>query len=428
LLPEIISLGDMSDQGGVFGAFGAVLGYIGAEAATDIWFSSLLWPQRSFSHLTLRSIPTLALLMPMGGPLHKAALSTFDIANARGLLKGAREGHMLGTSFFKQTDWTYTIPGTASSEPRAARNCMWARALQYMPLPAEQPGSLAGLSPPATGAAVEKGILPPAGNGRIPLRAKVAVYHLIFTPATAEDKASQMAFVRENCGRPGSHVYLSIFIAELSGIIIFAVIYAIGRSLWCLIWLVPLLLRLLSAFFALDREPLTPISSSISSPSTTPTTEAESSRDFVLHFPQSEGGDLMLFTGLSALVQQFFRHYGHPVRNRTREILQLCIIALFAALFPLGLLASTLWMPPLVQYAWTCYQLYIVMTMHIVRYTSFGRDTSTESKIADYLADRPAILFGEKRHGAETVKVSLIATYHARHQEASDCLERLVRR
>lgn len=136
----------------------------------------------------------------------------------------------------------------------------------------------------------------------------------------------------------------------------------------------------------------------------------------------------MLFTGPSALVQQFFRHYGHPVRNRTREILQLCIIALFAALFPLGLLASTLWMPPLVQYAWTCYQLYIVMTMHIVRYTSFGRDTSTESKIADNLADQPAILFGEKRHGAETVKVSLIATYHARHQEGRDCLERLVRR
>jgi hypothetical protein len=33
----------------------------------------------------------------MGGPLHKAALSTFDIANAQGLFKGAHEGHMLGT-------------------------------------------------------------------------------------------------------------------------------------------------------------------------------------------------------------------------------------------------------------------------------------------------------------------------------------------
>ncbi|KAJ5933744.1 hypothetical protein N7454_006073 [Penicillium verhagenii] len=418
----------MSDQGGVFGAFGAVIGYIGAEAATDIWFSSLLWPQRSFSYLTFRSIPTLALLMPMGGPLHKAALGTFDIANARGLLKGAHEGHMLGTSFFEQTDWTYTIPGAATSEPRAARNCMWARALQYMPLPTDKAASLVGTSSSATSDAIEKGILPPVDNSRVPLRAKVAVYHLIFTPATAEDRASQMLFVRENCGRPGSHVYISILIAELSGIILFAVIYAIGRSLWCLIWLAPLLLRLLSAFFALDREPLAPIAPSISSPSTTSTTQGESPRDFVMHFPQSQGGDLMIFTGFPALMQQFFRHYGHPIRNRTREILQLGIIALFAALFPLGLLASTLWMPPLVQYAWICYQLYIVMTMHIVRYTSFGRHTSTESKIADYLVDQPAILFGEKRHGAETVKVSLIATYHARHQEGKDCLERLVRR
>ncbi|KAJ5080929.1 hypothetical protein N7456_013639 [Penicillium angulare] len=418
----------MSDGGGVFGAFGAVLGYIGAEAATDIWFSSLLWPQRSFSHLPIRSIPALALLMPMGGPLHKAALGTFDIANARGLLKSAHEGHMLGTSFFKQTEWTYTIPGNATSEPREARNCMWARALHHMPLPAEKPQSTASLYPLATDAALEKGILTPTSNGHKPLRAKVAVYHLIFAPATAEDKASQMKFVRENCGRPGLQVYLSIFIAELSGIILFAVIYAIGRSLWCLIWLAPLFLRTLSALFALDREPLTAISSSTSSPSKTPTTDTESPRDFIMHLPQSQGGDLMLFTGPSALVQQFFRHYGHPVRNRTREILQLCIIALFAALFPLGLLASTLWMPPLVQYAWTCYQLYIVMAMHIVRYTAFGRDTSTESKIADYLADRPAILFGEKRHGDETVKVSLIATYHARQQDGRDCLERLVKR
>ena len=43
-------------------------------------------------------------------------------------------------------------------------------------------------------------------------------------------------------------------------------------------------------------------------------------------------------------------------------------------------------------------------------------------------ADSAEILFGEKRHGAETVKVSLVATYHARQQEGKDCLERLVRR
>lgn len=162
-----------------------MLGYIGAEAATDIWFSSLLWPPRSFSYLTLQSIPALALLMPMGGPLHKAALSTFDIANARDLLKGAHEGHMLGTSFFKQTEWTFTIPGAADFEPRAARNCMWARALHYMPLPGELSGALVGLSPPATGDAIEKGILPSANNGRIHLRAKVAVYHLTLSRATA---------------------------------------------------------------------------------------------------------------------------------------------------------------------------------------------------------------------------------------------------
>ncbi|KAJ5739516.1 hypothetical protein N7533_012300 [Penicillium manginii] len=194
---------------------------------------------------------------------------------------------MLGTSFFKQTEWTFTIPGAADFEPRAARNCMWARALHYMPLPGELSGALVGLSPPATGDAIEKGILPSANNGRIHLRAKVAVYHLTLSRATAS--------------LANGVFYLSIFIAELSGIIIFAVIYAIGRSLWCLIWLAPLLLRLLSAFFALDCEPLTPISS-ISSPFTTPTIEAGSSRDFVLHFPQSQSGDFMLFTGLPALV------------------------------------------------------------------------------------------------------------------------------
>ena len=59
-------------------ALGTVLGYIGAEAATDAIFKRLLWPQGSYSDFNIKNSFKMALLLPSGGPLYKAALQTLD--------------------------------------------------------------------------------------------------------------------------------------------------------------------------------------------------------------------------------------------------------------------------------------------------------------------------------------------------------------
>lgn len=84
----------------LFGAFGALLGYIGAEATTVLSFERLLWPQRFLSGFTIHSAPQLALLHPMGGPLHTVGLKTMDTMFQHGLLKGFDQGHMPRDLFY----------------------------------------------------------------------------------------------------------------------------------------------------------------------------------------------------------------------------------------------------------------------------------------------------------------------------------------
>ncbi|KAK1688316.1 hypothetical protein BDP55DRAFT_726688 [Colletotrichum godetiae] len=93
-------------------AFGAVLGYIGAETGTKSAFELLLWPQWCFSRLNARSAISQAPLLPMGGPTHKAALKTLDVISAHGLFRGSHRVHMLDTVFYPRLEgWTYTMHG-----------------------------------------------------------------------------------------------------------------------------------------------------------------------------------------------------------------------------------------------------------------------------------------------------------------------------
>ncbi|KAI2352332.1 hypothetical protein LOY95_003363 [Ophidiomyces ophidiicola] len=412
----------MDGGGGVFGAVGAVLGYIGAEAATELWFAALLWPQRSLAFVPVSALPALALLLPMGGPLHKAALDAADRVAAHGLLGGARDGRMLGTPFFPCTPWTYTRAGESPPNPRAVRNALWVSALRQLPLPA-LPAPASASAPAATPATAELGLPPSTTPAHAhPPRATVAVYHLVFAWAAPHDRACpRLPFVAEACARPRAATFGAIVAAELSAVAVCAAVLARARSLWGLLFLAPLALRLLSAACALHRDPLVAPTPSPDAPHAPHAPEPAA--DFVIACPETAGA-FMLFSGPPALVQQFFRHYAHPVRCRPRELLQLAIVALFAALFPIGLFCSVLWMPAPVQYTWTCYQLYIVLAMHLVRYTTYARATTTEAHLARCWSRDPVLLFGHARDSPATIKLSLTATYHARYQDAKDCLHR----
>ncbi|KAI5920640.1 hypothetical protein F4810DRAFT_702810 [Camillea tinctor] len=407
----------------VFGALGSVLGYIGAEASTILTLERLLWPQRFYSNFQLRSVLPLSLLTPMGGPMHKIGLVAMDTLFQHGLLKGSGQGHMLGTVFFSQQGWTYTMHGDGveyESHTEPLRNCLWARALTYIAMP-----KLYSPSATRTPDQTEKG-------ASQPLRARVAVSHLTIAAATAADKNDRrLSFVSEDVNTPDLRAFAAIFTSELTGIIVALAVLISWRSAWAILWIVPLIIRLFSAILSMQREDL--LSNASSSSSNDPT------YDFEIHCPQSDG-NFMLFSGPPTLVLQFFRHYGHPKRNRYREISQILAIVLFICLFPMELLCSILWMPLDLQYVWLSYQIYVVLAMHVVRYSHFSNRTTTEVKIAEAFRrqmctncnagaeNEYSILFGHSLDGPGTLKVTLSITYHNRYKEGQECLQNLLNR
>lgn len=337
-----------SNISNIFGAFGSLLGYVGAEAITSTPFERLLWPQRSWSDFNVSQIPWLALLSPMGGPMYKAALDVFDIAYNHGLLKGALQGHMLGTTFFPDLGWTYTTH-ESQRQQKAVRNCIWARAMTLVMIPElDQRKWACKLN------CLESAVQEPRGQETV--RAKFRVSHLTIATATEEDKRSALPLVIEGHKTPSLRIVLAILTSELSALAAAVGVAAAFRSPWALIWILPLILRLLSAAFALEREPLTqPVPpSSESQPVVDPEWDLE------VHYPQSEA-NLLLLTGPESLLFQFTRHYGHPKRDRFREIIQLMIVVTLACLFPAELVCSAIWMPVDIQYVWLSYQLYVVL-------------------------------------------------------------------
>jgi hypothetical protein len=81
------------------GALGFVIGTLGSEVAERTLFECLLWPQRFYNDFNFFIFLKLMFLMPMGGPLHAAALETLDNLREHGLYLGRRRGNMLGTAF-----------------------------------------------------------------------------------------------------------------------------------------------------------------------------------------------------------------------------------------------------------------------------------------------------------------------------------------
>jgi hypothetical protein len=419
----------MSDSG-VFGAIGAVLGYIGGDAATKLTIERLLWPQRSYSNFTVKSVPLHALLMPMGGPLHTVCLEVLDIIFDHGIFKGGRLGHMLGTSFYPSLDWTYTMWDASGQEikTKEVANALWVRALSRIPIPTKlldskqsSTGSLEeGPSTDEKVASTEK--------DSVRVRSMFSVSRLTFAKATDADKESGLPFVSEEIKTPTLRTFVGIFTAETTGILVAVGFLALRKELWAIWWLVPLFLRLLSALSALDREGVK-IEDNL----------GHSLYDFEIHCPNSSG-HFMLFTGPPSVVRQFFVHYGHPMRNRFREMVQLVIIVLFGAIFPFGLFCSVIWMPLTMQYTWLCYQMYVVLTMLVTRYFYSVNGTSTEAGIAEQLSrhlsvenrndaeEEAAILFGQKRNASTTIKASLLVTYHDHYKDGEKHLNTLLHR
>ncbi|GJN75995.1 hypothetical protein PLIIFM63780_002130 [Purpureocillium lilacinum] len=419
----------MSDPGGgdVFGAFNALLGYLGGQAATTAIFDRFLWPQRHFSSLNLESTPRLVLLYSMAGPLSPAALGVMDTVYRYGLLGGTAQGHMLGTAFYRDLGMSYTMHARGAELERVSqvRNCIWVQALLKMPIP--------DLQRPRQDKAAEEGrpLEQAGGTGKQPVRARVTVDHLVLAKATAADIANRgFPVVREGMNSIGLETVLAMCLAEFSGIGVMIGVTVILRSLWAILFVMPLVMRILGALLAMHREGLDDLSEA---------PDDEAHRDWEVQCPATEG-KFILISGPPSVVNQFFRHYGHPIRSQAREKAQLVLIVAFGILFPASLLCQVLWMPRTIQLVWTVWQIWLVIAMHLDRYSqkgmwrstadaSIGRAFSQARTVdVDNNCAETSILFCQRLNKPGAVKATLNTTLASSYGEGKKCMKSLVQR
>lgn len=352
------------------GALGSVIGYVGSEVAEESIFERLLWPQRFYYRLTPKSAFGLALMMPMGGPLHKAALETLEAFRRRGLYKGMQQGHMLGTAFFCDSKLKYTIHGYSGNDKDVeVRNGMWVRVLQDVchEQVVNQP------SDETKGDTEWKGEEP-----HVERRTSQWVHHLkLCSPESSKVPVTSIDNYSE--GVSGLKTYTAIVLSELSAVPCATVIICWQRCYWFAGYLfVPLLLKLLAVPCSVRRGPDRAASHSQQDENDVVVCEVS---DYDHGFPVIQGPEY--------LVRQFFKHWGHPLRqtkrDRYREITSMALVVSFVFFFPAGLL-SMLWVPEPVQTIWLLYQIYMIVVMHLNRLIGFDGFGRMEAAMANSLS------------------------------------------
>jgi hypothetical protein len=374
--PDIASfvMSPNSDTNALAGALGSIIGYLGAEGSEPSLFDRLLWPQRFYNDNSVFGAIKAALLMPMGGPIHKAALERLDGFRKNGLYGGMQHGHMLGTSFFANTELTYKIHGYKGSDhDDEVRNGLWVSVMQKL-----RGCKLATCKTPAEVHDTEKLGQEPATIRR----ASQYVQHLILS-SPESISTSNVTKVREYSeGNITAGALATIVASELTALTCAFVILWVERCLWFAAYLcLPLALKLLAVPCSVRREPMGSPHSSQSPKLNTEPILVEIS-DYNHGFPLIEGPE--------AIVRQFFRNWGHPVRrthmDRARELTSMTLVIAFVLCFPIGLL-SMLWVSLNVQIVWLSFQVYTIVAMHLNRLIGLHGPGRMEDSMAQTLAD-----------------------------------------
>lgn len=402
----------------VAGALGSVIGYVGAEVAEVSIFERLLWPQRFYNDLSPSSFLANVFLMPMGGPLHRAALETLDRFRENGLYRGTTRGHMLGTAFFEAMEVPYFNRSSRPDEEKKVRNGFWLKVLKNV-----DQGTIA-VSPTK-----------PDLEGHVVPQVRRAVQLLFLLDITAEHcfdfsngKQRPAADIEVTEESISIRTVIGVVASELSAVAIAIAVGVWQRTYWLAVFFcVPLVLKLLSLVVSVRRESVsftdpTPASSQHTSMMVKPgdsgpegkmgdkitiRSETKNAAQSPQHIETAEKNatefvhtpteifeiicpslGFALIRGQPPHVLPFFRHYGHPLRksnlDRAREICCIILVYAFVLYFPAGLI-SLLWMSPNTQYLWLAYQVFAITAMHVSRLFGLGAYGGIEKRIASVL-------------------------------------------
>ncbi|KIW17987.1 hypothetical protein PV08_02273 [Exophiala spinifera] len=333
--------------------------------------------------------------MPMTGPLHGAALETLDTFRSNGLYLGLRRGVMLGSTFLRDTEAkNRRILSVATiEEEKECRNGIWIRVLREAKYVDRKAGTL------------QRDSETTAVDNRPPYRAMQLVHHLKLKYA---DNAEGTGATVVSEGSVSWRAILGIFVSELSSIAI-AITAAVAKPFktwWLAVYLcVPLLLKLISLLVSVRRTTIHQEKIPAAS-SSAPKDDLYEILDGNHSFGLIESPEITL--------RQFFRHYGHPIRDsgvagrrdRAREVHSMALVYLFVLYFPAGLISS-LWMPSNVQLLWLSFQVYMILVMHIVRICGWEHCGQTEGRIARLLQGNRKVFLQAKK----PAKYGVIVTF-----------------
>jgi len=176
-----------------------------------------------------------------------------------------------------------------------------------------------------------------------------------------------------------------IVVSEISAVICAAAVCRVGDCIWFSIYLcIPLVLKLLSVPLSVRRGP----KSNKMEESGFNRVESKSQKTVLFEISDYDHG-FPIIEGNEQDVRQFFKHWGHPLRenswDRLREIGSIALVAAFVFYFPIGLL-STLWVSQRVRTLWLFYQIYVVAAMHITRLRGSNGGGRIEEGMAEALS------------------------------------------
>lgn len=366
-----------------FAALGTIVGYLGAETACSSVFERQLWPARFYNTTSWRSLTAFALLMPGGGPIHKAAVEVLDTFAKSGLYKGFCRGDMLGTAFFKDTKQKYKIHigqiEEDTGEIADARNAFWGGVLGLVPLH-RRSRRLSFL----VKAGGEE-----ANRPRNSIRSQRPVFLLRLSWATEDEKAPQTV-IDGDVGGVRLRYIIAILASEIITLAFGVAIMAVWRSPFAIWFLCPFLLKMLGLFVSVRREPLQ-AHPRVDARSNTPS-DGEGGRNtlsgFSVYSMMEYDKGFMVLQGPSMLLSQFFKHYGHPIRHRrglrsdrAREITSMTTVVLIALIYPVGLLIF-IFARQEIQWTWLAYEIYTMFAMHAYRFCEGEWIGTTQYRIA----------------------------------------------
>ncbi|KAH8781620.1 hypothetical protein BGZ57DRAFT_887414 [Hyaloscypha finlandica] len=397
-----LHLSIFSRMSAIAGALGSIIGYLGSEVAEPSVFERLLWPQRFHNDFGFFLCLQMIIFLPMGGPLHAAALKTLDKFRDNALYWGRKKGHCLGTAFYQDTKLRYYhISGPRPSEGKEVRNGFWPQVLLRI-----KP-SIPLLPPSDT----EKNDDPPIKLRR----AAQVVYHLrLRNGSGVPSAASDAVAVAEDTAT--WRTYFGILFSETSAVCLAIFVGVYEKNVWLPVYLcLPLLFKGLALVFSVARDQLEP-------------PEKQICLRTELFQINLDDQDYMIIEGPDSAEQkesttrQFFRHYGHPKRSRWREVGSMTVVYAFVLHFPAGLI-SLLWMPEEIQYIWLGYQVYLIVAMHIIRLSGQVGMGRTERRVARALRDKKEVWLSDR--SKEIVIASLKWSCHGSVDDAKKAVVKI---